>query len=154
MADTLIQNAGLVLTMDDTRRAVPSGDVLMHDGRIVAVGRHLPATGCTVVNAAGCLVTPGLVNTHHHLYQTMTRAVPAGQDAALFGWLQALYPIWAAMRPDDFLPPLRWGWQNFSCRAAQPLQITSISIPMARGWKIRYMPRKRSVCGFTPHGGL
>ncbi|MDG1240668.1 MAG: 8-oxoguanine deaminase, partial [Planktomarina sp.] len=102
MADTLIQNAGLVLTMDDTRRAVPSGDVLMRDGRIVAVGRHLPATGCTVLNAAGCLVTPGLVNTHHHLYQTMTRAVPAGQDAALFGWLQALYPIWAAMRPDDF----------------------------------------------------
>ncbi|MDC1291549.1 amidohydrolase family protein, partial [Planktomarina temperata] len=102
MADTLIQNADLVLTMDDMRRAVPSGDVLMRDGRIVAVGPDLPATGCTVVNAAGCLVTPGLVNTHHHLYQTMTRAVPAGQDAALFGWLQALYPIWSAMRPDDF----------------------------------------------------
>ena len=102
MTDTLIKNADLVLTMDETRQAVPSGDVLMRDGRIVAVGRDLPATGCTVVNAAGCLVTPGLVNTHHHLYQTMTRAVPAGQDAALFGWLQALYPIWAAMRPDDF----------------------------------------------------
>ena len=102
MADTLIQNADLVLTMDDMRRAVPSGDVLMRDGRIVAVGPDLPATGCTVVNAAGCLVTPGLVNTHHHLYQTMTRAVPAGQDAALFGWLQALYPIWSAMHPDDF----------------------------------------------------
>jgi cytosine/adenosine deaminase-related metal-dependent hydrolase len=92
LADTLIQNAGLVLTMDKIRRAVPSGDVLMRDGRIVAVGRDLPATGCTVVNAEGCLVTPGLVNTHHHLYQTMTRAVPAGQDAALFDWLQVLYP--------------------------------------------------------------
>ena len=102
MTDTLIKNADLVLTMDETRQAVPSGDVLMRDGCIVAVGRDLPATGCTAVNAAGCLVTPGLVNTHHHLYQTMTRAVPAGQDAALFGWLQALYPIWAAMRPDDF----------------------------------------------------
>ena len=102
MADTLIQNAGLVLTMDEMRRAVPSGDVLMRDERIVAVGRDLPAAGCTVVNAEGCLVTPGLVNTHHHLYQTMTRAVPAGQDSALFGWLQVLYPTWAAMRPDDF----------------------------------------------------
>ena len=71
MADTLIQNAGLVLTMDEMRRAVSSGDVLMRDGRIVAVGRDLPTTGCTVVNAAGCLVTPGLVNTHHHLYQTV-----------------------------------------------------------------------------------
>ena len=98
MADTLIQNAGLVLTMDEMRRAVPSGDVLMRDERIVAVGRDLPAAGCTVVNAEGCLVTPGLVNTHHHLYQTMTRAVPAGQDAALFGWLKVLYPTWAAMR--------------------------------------------------------
>ena len=102
MPGTLIQDAGLVLTMDEMRRAVPSGDVLMRDGRIVAVGGDLPAAGCTLVNAEGCLVTPGLVNTHHHLYQTMTRAVPAGQDAALFGWLQVLYPTWAAMRPDDF----------------------------------------------------
>jgi len=87
LADTLIQNADLVLTMDDMRRAVPSGDVLMRDGRIVAVGPDLPATGCTVVNAAGCLVTPGLVNTHHHLYQTMTRAVPAGAGRS---------PLWLA----------------------------------------------------------
>jgi cytosine/adenosine deaminase-related metal-dependent hydrolase len=86
LTDTLIKNADLVLTMDETRQAVPSGDVLMRDGRIVAVGRDLPATGCTVVNAAGCLVTPGLVNTHHHLYQTMTRAVPAGAGRSAL-WL-------------------------------------------------------------------
>ena len=56
-----------------------------------------------VIDAGGCVVTPGLVNTHHHLYQTLTRAVPAGQDALLFGWLKALYPIWARMTPDDML---------------------------------------------------
>ena len=102
MTDTLIQNAQLILTMDATRRAIPTGDVRMRDGVIVAVGVGLLSDGCRVVNAQGCLVTPGLVNTHHHLYQTMTRAVPAAQDAALFGWLQTLYPIWAAMLPDDF----------------------------------------------------
>ena len=47
------------------------------------------------------MVTPGLVNTHHHLYQTLTRAVPGGQDALLFGWLKALYPIWARFSPEE-----------------------------------------------------
>ena len=102
MTDTLIQNARLVLTMDANRRTIPSGDLLLRDGVIAAVGVGLPTQDCQVINAEGCLVTPGLVNTHHHLYQTMTRAVPAAQDAGLFGWLQTLYPIWAAMLPDDF----------------------------------------------------
>ena len=70
MADTLIQNAGLVLTMDEMRRAVPSGDVLMRDGRIVAVGRDLPATGCTVLNAEGCLVTPTISNAVVNIART------------------------------------------------------------------------------------
>ncbi len=95
--------------MDATRRAITAGDVLLRDGVIAAVGVDFPSDGCSVVNAEGCLVTPGLVNTHHHLYQTMTRAVPGAQDAALFGWLQTLYPIWAAMRPDDFFTSAQVG---------------------------------------------
>ena len=95
--------------MDATRRAITAGDVLLRDGVIAAVGVDFPSDGCNVVNADGCLVTPGLVNTHHHLYQTMTRAVPGAQDAALFGWLQTLYPIWAAMRPDDFFTSAQVG---------------------------------------------
>lgn len=95
--------------MDATRRAITAGDVLLRDGVIAAVGVDFPSEGCSVVNAEGCLVTPGLVNTHHHLYQTMTRAVPGAQDAALFGWLQTLYPIWAAMRPDDFFTSAQVG---------------------------------------------
>ena len=95
--------------MDATRRAITAGDVLLRDGVIAAVGVDFPSDGCSVVNAGGCLVTPGLVNTHHHLYQTMTRAVPGAQDAALFGWLQTLYPIWAAMRPDDFFTSAQVG---------------------------------------------
>lgn len=95
--------------MDATRRAITAGDVLLRDGVIAAVGVDFPSEGFSVVNAEGCLVTPGLVNTHHHLYQTMTRAVPGAQDAALFGWLQTLYPIWAAMRPDDFFTSAQVG---------------------------------------------
>ncbi|WP_371157385.1 8-oxoguanine deaminase [Jannaschia sp. 2305UL9-9] len=76
-----------------------SADIAMRDGVITAIGPDLPTSG-TDVSARGCLVTPGLVNTHHHLYQTLTRAVPAGQDALLFGWLRTLYPIWARFTPD------------------------------------------------------
>lgn len=71
-------------------------------GVILAVGpsSELPSTADEVVDATGCVVTPGLVNTHHHLYQNLTRVVLAGVDASLFGWLQALYPIWARMSPE------------------------------------------------------
>lgn len=100
MSDLLIRNATTVLTMDDARTELSGGDVLVRDGVIAAVGHGLTTTGETV-NAAGCVVTPGLVNTHHHLYQTLTRAVPGGQDALLFGWLQTLYPIWSRFGPEE-----------------------------------------------------
>jgi len=93
LSDTLIQNARLLLTTDASSRAIPSCDLLLRDGVIAAVGVGLKVHDCQVINAEGCLVTPGLINTHHHLYPTMTRAVPASQDVALFGWLQTLYPI-------------------------------------------------------------
>ena len=99
--DTLIRNAHTVLTMDDARRELAGADVLLRGGVIAAVGRGLDAEGAEVIDAAGSVVTPGLVNTHHHLYQTLTRAVPGGQDALLFGWLQTLYPIWARFGPEE-----------------------------------------------------
>ena len=72
-----------------------------------ARGLRQPAD--TTVDAHGCVVTPGLVNTHHHLFQTLTRAVPAGQDALLFGWLKALYPIWARMGPEEIFVSAQLG---------------------------------------------
>lgn len=102
MARLLVRNARVV-TMDPARREF-DGDVLVAEGAIAAVGAlacTAAAAGAEVLDATGCVVTPGLVNTHHHLYQVLTRAVPAGQDALLFGWLQALYPVWARMTPDD-----------------------------------------------------
>lgn len=100
MPEILIRNANHILTMDDSRAELRGADILIRDGVIAEVGHGL-STSDEVISAAGCVVTPGLVNTHHHLYQSMTRAVPGGQDALLFGWLKTLYPIWARMGPEE-----------------------------------------------------
>lgn len=101
MTPTLIKGAAIVVTMDDDRRELAGADILIKDGVITEIGYGLVGAG-DVIDAQGCVVTPGLVNTHHHLFQTLTRAVPNVQDAPLFGWLQGLYPIWAKMGPEHF----------------------------------------------------
>ncbi|MFW2588214.1 8-oxoguanine deaminase [Sagittula sp. SSi028] len=98
--ETLIRNARVVMTMNDTDDAPQNTDILVRDGVIAALGQGLATTG-DVIDASDCVVTPGLVNTHHHLYQTLTRAVPGGQDALLFGWLKTLYPIWSRFGPEE-----------------------------------------------------
>ena len=100
-SDILIRNADVVVTMNATRDELARADVLVRGGVIAAVGPGLFAPGAELIEASGCIVTPGLVNTHHHLYQTLTRAVPGGQDALLFGWLKTLYPIWARFGPEE-----------------------------------------------------
>ncbi|BDW84605.1 8-oxoguanine deaminase [Roseicyclus marinus] len=99
MPELLLRNARTLVTMDDAGTELSDADILIRDGVIVALGQGLATQGDTL-DCAGCVVTPGLVNTHHHLYQTLTRAVPGAQDAALFGWLTTLYPIWARFTPD------------------------------------------------------
>ncbi|KQB11464.1 8-oxoguanine deaminase [Rhodobacter capsulatus] len=108
MREILIRGAEVVVTMDSARRELRGADLLIRGGEIVAVGQGLASTG-EVVSAAGCVVTPGLINTHHHLYQTLTRAVPGGQDALLFGWLKTLYPIWARMGPEEIFTSAQIG---------------------------------------------
>ncbi len=98
MAELLLKNVSLALTMNDAGDELHETDILLKDGEISEVGLGLSTAES--LDCAGCLVTPGLVNTHHHLYQTLTRAVPGAQDAALFGWLQTLYPIWARFTPE------------------------------------------------------
>ncbi len=108
MTEILIKNADTILTMDDDRRELTSADILIRDGQIAQLGHGLTTTG-EVHDVKGCVVTPGLVNTHHHLYQTLTRAVPGGQDALLFGWLKTLYPIWARFGPDEMFTSAQIG---------------------------------------------
>ncbi len=100
MTEILIKNADTILTMDDTRQEFSGADILIRDGQIAQIG-HAQLTAGEIHDASGCVVTPGLVNTHHHLYQTLTRAVPGGQDALLFGWLKTLYPIWSRFGPEE-----------------------------------------------------
>ena len=102
MATLLLRNAARVVTMDADRREVADGFVLIEDNRIVAVGgpEALPEGADAVIDLPGHVLMPGLVNTHHHMFQSLTRAVPAAQDADLFGWLKALYPIWARLTPE------------------------------------------------------
>jgi cytosine/adenosine deaminase-related metal-dependent hydrolase len=89
--------------MDDHQREIPDGGLFVRDGWIeqVAPTSELPARADEVLDLSGCLVLPGLINTHHHFYQTLTRAVPAAQNANLFTWLKTLYPIWARMNTED-----------------------------------------------------
>jgi cytosine/adenosine deaminase-related metal-dependent hydrolase len=88
--------------MDDHQREIPDGGFFVRDGVIESVGvsSELPARADETLDLRGYAVLPGLVNTHHHFYQTLTRAVPAAQDANLFNWLKTLYPIWARMTPE------------------------------------------------------
>ncbi|WP_170368073.1 8-oxoguanine deaminase [Ruegeria arenilitoris] len=108
MPEILLRNADAILTMDDNRQELAGADLLICDGQIARIGQGLTTDG-EVHDLGGCVVTPGLVNTHHHLYQTLTRAVPAGQDALLFGWLQTLYPIWARFGPDEMFTSAQIG---------------------------------------------
>ncbi len=101
MADLILRGAGRVLTMDDAGTEPADVDIHVSDGVIRAVGPGLSAPGAEIVSVAGCVVTPGLVNTHHHLFQSLTRAVPGAQDALLFGWLRRLYPVWARFTLGD-----------------------------------------------------
>ena len=109
MSDLMIRNAAVVVTMDAQRSELIDADVLIRDGMIQAVGQGLSPPQAEVIEARGCVVTPGLVNTHHHLYQSLTRAVPGGQDALLFGWLKTLYPIWARFGPEEMFTSAQTG---------------------------------------------
>lgn len=102
MTTLLIKNAHIV-TMDDHQQEIPEGGLFIRRGLIQEVGpmRELPTVADEVLDLQGHVVFPGLVNTHHHFFQTLTRAVPAAQDANLFNWLKTLYPIWARLTPDD-----------------------------------------------------
>ncbi|MCB0178724.1 MAG: 8-oxoguanine deaminase [Anaerolineae bacterium] len=110
----LVKNAEKLVTMDATRREIKNGALLVEDNRIEWVGPtpdfeawamanrpDLVQTDCDqVIDAKGCVVLPGLVNCHHHLYQTLTRTIGTGSGKILFDWLKFLYPIWAELTPE------------------------------------------------------
>ncbi len=109
MTTILLHHADVLVTMDSARREIVDGAVLIKDGVIMAVGSstelatHHPAmiaSADQVICMKNRVLLPGLINTHHHMYQSLTRAIPGAQDAELFGWLQRLYPIWGKLTPE------------------------------------------------------
>jgi cytosine/adenosine deaminase-related metal-dependent hydrolase len=101
MATLLITHAARIETLDDRASSIKDGSIFVRDGMIEAIGpaEDLP-TAERVLDARGCLVMPGLVNTHHHFLQTLTRAVPQAQNSELFDWLRVLYPMWGRITPE------------------------------------------------------
>ena len=99
MPTMLLKNAAALLTMDPRQPLIQGGGLLVRDNVIELAGRSadLPPQADIVLDASGMVVLPGLINTHHHLYQTLTRALPGAQDAELFDWLTRLYPVWGEM---------------------------------------------------------
>jgi cytosine/adenosine deaminase-related metal-dependent hydrolase len=99
MSRTVIIHADVIACMDDGGTEIADGAIAFENGVILAVGPTDALqewrVGADVIDATGCVITPGLVNTHHHLYQSLTRAVPGCASTSLFGWLKTLYPIWA-----------------------------------------------------------
>jgi cytosine/adenosine deaminase-related metal-dependent hydrolase len=95
--------AHLGFSMDEEHQEIPDGGLFAEDGfiRQVAPTDQLPSTADEILDLSGHIVFPGLINTHHHFYQTLTRVIPAAQDANLFKWLVALYPIWSRIVPED-----------------------------------------------------
>lgn len=103
MSTLLVRHADFLATFDDQRRELHDAGLFVRDGFIEQTGPTgvLPQTADEILDLSGHILLPGLVNTHHHFYQTLTRAVPVAQDANLFNWLKTLYPIWAGLQPED-----------------------------------------------------
>ncbi len=102
MSTLLVKNAALIVTMDSQDRELQDAAIFCRDGFIEQIGSaaELPSEADEILDLAGHIILPGLINTHQHFYQTLTRALPAAQDANLFNWLKTLYPIWARMDAD------------------------------------------------------
>lgn len=107
----LVKNADLLLTMDPARERIPGGGMFIRGNVIETVGptAELPAEADKVIDASGMLIMPGLINIHHHLYQTLTRALPGAQNAKLFDWLVRLYPVWGELTDEAVYVSTRLG---------------------------------------------
>jgi cytosine/adenosine deaminase-related metal-dependent hydrolase len=165
--ERLIKGALAVAVMDDDRTVLRDADVHVRADRVVAVGPGLEAPGAEVIDGRGKVVVPGLVNTHHHLYQTMFRNVPGIQDAELFPWLKKLYPLWAHITPDDVRVSAQTGLGELlltGCTLStdhfylfpegQPNTIIDETVEAARTLGIRFDPTRGSMSRGESKGGL
>ncbi len=165
---TVIRNAVAIVTMDSVQPRLDGGYVVVDGTTIDAVGDgaapRIP--DASVVDAGGAVILPGLVNTHHHLFQTLTRAVPSVQDAELFDWLRRLYPIWARIGDEGFYYAALVGLAELllsGCTTTTDHQylfprgtgrILDTQIEAARRIGIRFHPTRGSMSLSEKDGGL
>ncbi|MDI1296974.1 MAG: 8-oxoguanine deaminase [bacterium] len=169
MTLTVIRNADVLVCMDDPRREIADGAIAFRGGVIEAVGstadlKMLIEQADTVIDAIGCVVTPGLVNTHHHLYQSLTRALPGAINVSLFDWLKRLYRIWAQYRPEDVFAATQLGLAELAlsgCTLSSdhlylfPNGVTlDDTIAAAQGIGIRFHPTRGAMSVGESDGGL
>ncbi len=166
MSDLLIRNAWCVATLDAQRRELAGGWVAVTDGLIEAVGSGEPPAAATVIDADGCLVTPGLVNAHHHMFQNLTRAYPPMTDMPLFGWLQSLYPLWAAIDTESVhvsawvglaelaLSGCTTSTDHLSLHPHGAGDLLTAEIDAARDLGVRFQPTRGSMSLSQKDGGL
>lgn len=167
-ADLLVSGATLVATMDAARSEIRGGWVAITDGLVSAIGGSAdsPPPARRTLRADDCLITPGLVNTHHHLYQNLTRAYPPMTDAPLFGWLQSLYPLWRALDEEAAHVSAWVGLAELALSGCTTStdhlyvhprgggDLLSASIAAAKDLGIRFHPTRGSMSLSVKDGGL
>ena len=168
MADLLITNAWCVATMDTERRELSGGWVAITNGFVEAVGSSTDPqpSARETVDASGCLVTPGLINTHHHLYQNLTRALPSMTSEPLFGWLKSLYPLWRGLDEESVYVSTWVGLAELAlsgCTTStdhlyvHPVRggdLLGAEIAAARSIGVRFHPTRGSMSLSQKDGGL
>lgn len=166
MTDLVIRNARLVATVDADRRELPGGWVAISGNLVEAVGTGHPPEAAITVDATDCLVTPGLINAHHHLYQNLTRAYPPMTDKPLFGWLQSLYPLWRAIDEESVYTSTFVGLAELALSGCTTSSdhlylhphgagdLLTAEITAARDLGVRFHPTRGSMSLSVKDGGL
>jgi cytosine/adenosine deaminase-related metal-dependent hydrolase len=166
MTDLVVRNARCLATLDGERRELAGGWVAISDGLIEAAGDGDAPDADTVIDADGCLVTPGLINTHHHLYQNLTRAYPPMTHAPLFGWLTTLYPLWSAIDTESVYVSAWVGLAELALSGCTTStdhlylhprtagDLLTAEIEAARDLGIRFHPTRGSMSLSEKDGGL
>ena len=166
--DLLLHRADLVATVDGARTELRGGWVAVTGGMVTAVGGagEPPPQAAETVDVGGCLVTPGLVNTHHHLYQNLTRAYPGMTDKPLFGWLTSLYPRWRGLDEESVYASTFVGLAELALSGCTTStdhlyvhprgagDLLGASIVAARDLGMRFHPTRGSMSLSAKDGGL
>jgi len=166
-SEILIRNIFHLVTMNDRGERLSGVDLFIRENQIVRIEKHIEAPGAEVIDASTCLVVPGLINTHHHLYQTLQRNIPAVQDVELFDWLKALYRVWQHLTPEAVRISTMLGCgellktgctttvdQHYVFPKGVSQDLIGVQVEAAREMGIRFHPTRGSMSRGQSQGGL